>query len=80
MDKLDPSDPESPVRIIPGGGEPGEGDMDLAWAWLRGTLACLATSTCGYAEVEKQLQAAPALAVLMSYRRAVQEAGALPEA
>lgn len=70
MDK-DPTTTESPVRIIRGGGD----DMALAMAWLRGTLGCLATSTCGQAEVERQVRAAPALAVLMSYRREVVRAG-----
>ena len=67
---------ESPVRIIRGGGD----DMAMAMAWLRGTLACLASSSCGQAEVELQVRAAPALAVLMSYRRQVVLAGRLPDA
>lgn len=72
--------PRSPVRVLqPTGGlqpEPGGDqvtDMDLAWVYLRGMLACLQDQ----AEVERQVEAAPALAVLLSYRHAAHRAAKL---
>ena len=69
---------ERPVMAITGTGD----DMDLAWAWITGTLGCLLQvpdRAAGAAALDRQLRAAPALAVLLSYRRHVVRAQALGE-